>query len=422
MRKLTTILAADVAGYSRMMGEDEAGTLEVLKAHRARIGKAVTDHGGRVVNWSGDGLIADFASCVEAVKAGIAIQSELKQANAELPEPRRMHFRIGINLGDVFAEEQDLLGEGVNIAARLQALCDPGGLYISGTVHDQVRTKMAAEFVYLGERQVKNIVEPVTVFAVAFHGAPAIKAAPVFRARGRSADEIRPAGLGRRALASAIDLIVAAVLVYAIFAPVELVFNDVVEVDTPLFNLSQERNISHKESAIQQVSGGDLVTVENIVERTVLGFNKHYYRVTERQFRKPGGTAYEKVDGTAHREMINQKTRQPIQRPRAMQFFLVIYLAYMSILEGRPKGAAIGKRAMGIAVRDENGGPLTMGRAFGRNLAKIASALTLGFGFLMVLWTKQNQALHDKLADCCVVVAEPEQPSIAARRAEALVS
>jgi adenylate cyclase len=410
VRKLTTILAADVAGYSRMMGEDEAGALEILMAHRARVTKGVTEHGGRVVSWSGDGLIADFASCVEAVRAGIVIQNELVAANSALPQPRRMEFRIGINLGDVFVEDQDLLGEGVNIAARLQALCEPGGVYISGTVFDQVRTKVGGtEFVYLGERQVKNIVEPVPVYAVAFSGAPVTKPSRAVRGRGAAAtDELRPAGIGRRALACAIDLIVAAFLVYLIFAPLELIFNDVVEVDTPFFNLAQERVIRHTESAIQHGDAGDIITVENIIERTILGLNKHYYRETERELKTPGGTSYTKVDGTVHREMVNEKTFEPIQRPKAMQFFLVVYIAYISFFEGRSRGAALGKRAMGIAVRDENGRPLTMGRAFGRNLAKIASALTIGFGFLMVLWTKQRQALHDQLADCRVVVADDE--------------
>ncbi len=254
VRKLTTILAADVAGYSRMMGEDEGGTLEILMAHRAVVSKGVTDHGGRVVSWSGDGLIADFASCVEAVRAGMAIQNDLSSANASLPQPRRMEFRIGINLGDVFVEDQDLLGEGVNIAARLQALCDPGGVYISGTVFDQVRTKVATEFVYLGERQVKNIVDPVPVYAVAFAGAPLTKPSRAVRGRGAAAsDEMRPAGIGRRALACAIDLIVAAVLVYVITAPIELLFNDAIEVDTPFFNLAQERVVSHTQSAIQHL-------------------------------------------------------------------------------------------------------------------------------------------------------------------------
>lgn len=420
MRKLTTILAADVAGYSRMMGDDEAGTLEVLKAHRARITRAVTGHGGRVVSWSGDGLLADFGSCVEAVRASIAIQNELKSANAELPDPRRMHFRIGVNLGDVFIEAEDLLGEGVNIAARLQALCDPGGVYISGTVFDQVRTKLGTEFVYLGERQVKNIIDPVAIYAIAFEGAPQAIATHALRGRGRAlSSELRPADIGRRGLACAIDLIVAAVLVYLIFAPMELIFNDIVEVDTPFFNLSQDRTIHHSESALQHVGGADIITVENIQEHSILGLNKHYYRETERQLRKPGGTTYEKVDGTTHREMINEKTLQPIQRPKAMQFFLVIYLAYISILEGRPRGAALGKRAMGLTVRDENGERLTYGRAFGRNLAKIASALTVGFGFLMVIWTKQHQALHDKLADCRVVVADPQPATTPKRSAKA---
>jgi class 3 adenylate cyclase/uncharacterized RDD family membrane protein YckC len=414
VRKLTTILAADVAGYSRLMGDDEAATLDVLRSHRALIGRHVTEHGGRIVSWSGDGFLADFASCVEAVRAGIAIQGELKTANEALPEARRMPFRVGINLGDVFVEGEDLLGEGVNIAARLQSLCDPGGVYISGTVFDQVRTKLGTEFVFLGERQVKNIIDPVPIYAIAFAGAPAAKGTKTSRGRGAGpAEDIRPAGVGRRALAGAIDLIVAAAIVYVVAAPIELVFNDIVEVDTPFFNLAQERVVNQQESALTNVESGEIVTVEKILERTILGLNKHFYRESERQFRKSGGASYTQVDGSVHREMINEKTRQPIQRPKAMQFFLIVYLAYVSLLEGRPGGAALGKRAMGIAVRDEDGGPLTLGRSFGRNLAKIASALTIGFGFLMALWTKKRQTLHDKLADCRVVLAEEERSSVA---------
>lgn len=404
-------MAADIAGYSRLMGDDEAATLEVLRAHRATVGRGVTQHGGRIVSWSGDGFIADFGSCVEAVRAGIAIQNELRAANEALPHERRMPFRIGINLGDVFVEGEDLLGEGVNIAARVQTLCDPGGVYISGTVFDQVRTKLGTEFVYLGERQVKNIVDPVAIYAVAFEGAPAAKGAKAGRSRAAFlVDDIKPAGAGRRALAGAIDLIVAAIIVYLVAAPVELVFNDAVEVDTPFFNLAQERVISQKESALTKVDTGNIVTVEKIIERSVMGLNKHYYRETERQFRKAdGGEAYTKIDGSVHREMVNEKTREPIQRPKAMQFFLLAYLLYLSILEGRPRGAGLGKRAMGIAVRDEEGKPLTFGRSFGRNLAKIASALTIGFGFLMALWTKKRQALHDQLSDCRVVLYEEER-------------
>jgi uncharacterized RDD family membrane protein YckC len=326
-----------------------------------------------------------------------------------------MAFRVGINLGDVFVEGEDLLGEGVNIAARLQSLCDPGGVFISGTVFDQVRTKLGTEFIFLGERQVKNIIDPVPIYAVAFAGAPPAKGAKTSRGRGAAdpADEIRPAGVGRRALAGAIDLIVAAAIVYVVAAPFEMFFNDVVEVDTPFFNLAQERIVNQKESALTHVESGEIVTVEKILERTILGLNKHFYRESERQFRKPGGASYTQVDGSVHREMINEKTQQPIQRPKAMQFFLIVYLAYVSLLEGRPGGAALGKRAMGIAVRDEEGGPLTLGRSFGRNLAKIASALTIGFGFLMALWTKKRQTLHDKLADCRVVLADEDRSSAA---------
>jgi adenylate cyclase len=177
-RKLTTILCADVEGYSRLMDRDEVGTLETLKRHRDAFAALIGRHRGRVVNTWGDGLIADFPSVVEAVQCAIEVQRELRARNDDLLSDRRLEFRIGINLGDVMVEGDDLYGEGVNVAARLQGLAEPGGIVISGTVHDQVRGKLAVGYRSAGAQQVKNIAEPVPAFRVVLDTAPAPERPP----------------------------------------------------------------------------------------------------------------------------------------------------------------------------------------------------------------------------------------------------
>jgi adenylate cyclase len=165
-RKLITILAADVAGYSAMMGRDEPGTLTQLKASRELMAEEITRHRGRIFGAAGDSLLAEFSSVVNAVECAVRIQRRLAERNAHLPEEARMRFRIGINLGDVLVEGDDLFGEGVNIAARLQALAEPGGILISGAVFEQVRTKLSLTFDALGPQAVKNITEPVSAWRV----------------------------------------------------------------------------------------------------------------------------------------------------------------------------------------------------------------------------------------------------------------
>jgi adenylate cyclase len=165
-RKLTTILAADVAGYSRLMGDDEEATLRILKAYREIIDGLIARHEGRIFSTAGDSVLAEFGSAVEAVRAAISIQEELKVRNAELAEQRQMKFRIGINVGDVMVEGDDLFGDGVNVAARLEGLAQPGGICISGSAFDQVKNKLSIGFEDIGPQAVKNIAEPVPAFRV----------------------------------------------------------------------------------------------------------------------------------------------------------------------------------------------------------------------------------------------------------------
>lgn len=165
-RKLTTIMSADVQDYSRLMGADEEGTLATLKRYRDSMSAVIGLHGGRVVNTWGDGLIAEFPSVVEALRAAIDIQNDIAGRNEPHPAERRMQFRIGINLGDVIEQDNDIYGDGVNIAARLQGQAEPGGIVISNTVYDQVRNKVAVAFDFLGPLSVKNIDESIPSYAV----------------------------------------------------------------------------------------------------------------------------------------------------------------------------------------------------------------------------------------------------------------
>src|SRR5262249_40659921 len=172
-RKLTAILSADAVGYSRLMAADEAATVETLKAYRDIIVRLVARHGGRVGNAPGDALLAEFPSAVEAVQAAIEIQQSVEGHNIELEADRRMQFRIGVNLGDVIEEaDGTIYGDGVNIAARLEALAEGGRVCISSTVYDAIEGKLACGFDFLGEQQVKNIAKPVRVYCVRVESKP----------------------------------------------------------------------------------------------------------------------------------------------------------------------------------------------------------------------------------------------------------
>ncbi|MEQ8354793.1 MAG: adenylate/guanylate cyclase domain-containing protein [Kiloniellaceae bacterium] len=166
-RRLTTIFAADVVGYSRLMAADEEATLRTLHAHREVIDRLISRHDGRIFNTGGDSVLAEFGSAVEAVRCAIAVQDELRARNAELIPERRLELRIGVNVGDVLVQDGgDLLGDGVNVAARLEGVAEPGGICISGSTFEQVKNKLSVGFQDLGPQRVKNIPEPVPAFSI----------------------------------------------------------------------------------------------------------------------------------------------------------------------------------------------------------------------------------------------------------------
>jgi adenylate cyclase len=165
-RKLAAIFAADVEGYSRLMGQDEVGTLRTLTAYRAVIDRLIASHRGRIFNTAGDSLVADFASAVDAVECAVEVQEAIAKKNADRPAAEQMRFRIGLHVGDIIVQGDNLFGDAVNVAARLEALAEPGGICVSGTVRDQIGTKLAVGFIDLGEQQVKNITQPIKAYRI----------------------------------------------------------------------------------------------------------------------------------------------------------------------------------------------------------------------------------------------------------------
>jgi TolB-like protein/class 3 adenylate cyclase/Flp pilus assembly protein TadD len=190
-RRLAAILAADVAGYSRLMGADESGTARTLREHRAAIDQVVANHGGRIVKTTGDGILLEFPSIVAAVECAIAVQKLMARRNTDVPIDRRMLFRIGINLGDVLIEDDDILGDGVNIAARLESISEPGSIYISEAAYVQIRDKLDVKFEDIGEQRLKNISRPVRVYRFD-HGGPSEFPEPDLHHQGRISIAVLP--------------------------------------------------------------------------------------------------------------------------------------------------------------------------------------------------------------------------------------
>ena len=204
-RRLAAILSADVQGYSHLMEENEEGTIRILKAYMGVISGFIQQHRGRLVATGGDSVLAEFASVVDSVRCAVGIQEELKERNKDVAENRRMEFRIGVNLGDVVEEGDNILGDGVNIAARVQSLAEAGGICITGTAYDHVKNKLAFGYEYIGEQTVKNIKEPVKVYRVLM--APGIK---VPETTSPVPEEKKP---GRKKLSVAVMVAIALVLI-----------------------------------------------------------------------------------------------------------------------------------------------------------------------------------------------------------------
>ena len=170
-RKLAAVLAADVVGYSRLMGADEDATMAAWWSNREQmIDPTIEAHRGRIVKLTGDGFLAEFASVGDAVRAALAMQTEIKRRNEDVPADRHMEFRIGINLCDIMSDAEDIYGDGVNIAARVEALAEPGGICVTSAVRDQTQARLGREYEVLGEQTVKNIAEPVRVYRLRFAG------------------------------------------------------------------------------------------------------------------------------------------------------------------------------------------------------------------------------------------------------------
>jgi adenylate cyclase len=210
-RRLAAIMAADVVSYSRLMGTDEVGTLRKLKAHRRElVDPAIAGHRGRIVKTTGDGMLVEFASVVDAVACAVAVQRGMLSRNAEEAEDKRVIFRIGINVGDIIIDGDDIFGDGVNIAARLETLCEPGGLCISRTANEQIRDKLSLSFADLGEQTVKNIARAVGVFGLAAKDIAALpeEALPQAPQTAKPAVAIAPPSRRRRILFAAAGIVI----------------------------------------------------------------------------------------------------------------------------------------------------------------------------------------------------------------------
>lgn len=178
-RRLAAIVSADVAGYSRLMGRDESGTLDELKAVRREVvDPRIAKHNGRIVKTTGDGLLLEFASVVDAVRCVIDVQTAMAEETANVPEDRRIAFRIGVHVGDIIIDDGDIFGDGVNVVARLQGIASPGGLCISDRAHDDIRDRLDASFAEMGAQTLKNIARPIPVWSWSPNGMPAASASP----------------------------------------------------------------------------------------------------------------------------------------------------------------------------------------------------------------------------------------------------
>lgn len=382
------------------MGADEHGTLKRLKECRELIQAFIERHRGRVVSWSGDAVLADFSSVVESVQCAVEIQRELKAQNDTVPERERMDFRIGINLGDVMIDDHDIFGEGVNIASRLQSLATPGGILISGSVHDQVKNKLALGFNFMGHQQVKNISEQVPVFVVAHDVSTSLPIGAVSIGSGAPGTVMAPALMPLRMLAGVVDGLVASVLAFALAALLQGAMGPVFTLDAPFTWIANERTLSSDLPSLEIADGGESSrkTVRSVVERNYLGFVQQNYRRTATEITKNGSTEIQireaLLDGNRGRE---------ISRPSGWMVVVVLYFVVLVLSEGLLlRGASPGKLLMGLRVSTLKGSKPGLFQAGVRNLSKVISIAPALLGIIMALFSKKRQMLHDVLTGCYV--------------------
>jgi uncharacterized RDD family membrane protein YckC len=346
------------------------------------------------------------------VQCAVEIQRELKAQNESVGEAQRMDFRIGINLGDVMIDDHDIFGEGVNIAARLQSLAQPGGILISGSVHDQVKNKLALGFNFMGHQQVKNITEQVPVFVVAHDAALASAGVATLGGISRAADKVTvkaPALLPLRFGAGVIDVLLATAAAFAIAVFLQGQMGPVFEVDAPFWFFATERVLSTDLPSTDIEGGGDVVrtTTRSLVERNYFGLIRQQYRRTDVEL--SGGTASSdskgarQIRGDSSQTLVDPASKQPLVRPALSIFALALYLAILILTEGLLlAGFSPGKALLGLRVSNVQGGRPGLQRSALRNLAKIASVAIALIGVIMALWSKKRQMLHDQLAGCYV--------------------
>jgi len=401
-RKLTTIFCADVVGYSRLMGADEPGTLARLKACRELIEAFIERHRGRVVSWSGDAVLADFNSVVESVQCAVEIQRELKAQNEALDLPQKMAFRIGVNLGDVMIDDHDIFGEGVNIASRLQSLAPPGGILISGSVHEQVKNKLALGYAFMGNQQVKNIADQVPAFVVQHEASPSLPLSgggADMRAGGRAVN-LAPAPLSLRLGAGVIDLIFAALVAFALAVGLQPALGPVIAIDAPFTLVARERVVSSELPSTEIEKGGQLIrtTSRFVIERDYFGLVAQTWLRTDVELGPPG--AARRPAAVESREVLlsgpqgGAIVRLPLTIATLLAYFLLSILAEGWLM----RGASPGKIVMGIRVSPTRNADMDLTRAGVRNLLKIVSFGAALVGVAMALFSRRRQMLHDSVS------------------------
>jgi RDD family/Adenylate and Guanylate cyclase catalytic domain len=383
------------------MGADEHGTLKRLKECRELIQAFIERHHGRVVSWSGDAVLADFSSVVESVQCAVEIQRELKAQNDSVANAERMDFRIGINLGDVMIDDHDIFGEGVNIASRLQGLAAPGGILISGSVHDQVKNKVALGFNFMGHQQVKNIAEQVPVFVVAHDMAPAMPIGAISIGGGAAPVMLKAPGLmPLRMIAGIVDGILACVLALFLATTLQGAMGPVFTLDAPFTWFASERTLSRDLPSLEITDGGATAreTVRSIVERNYLGFVRQTYRRVASETKKNGSS-----DVQLRETLLSGAGGREISRPSLWMAAVAIYFLVLVLSEGLLlRGASPGKLLMGLRVSSLSGAKPGLFQAAVRNLSKVVSIAPALLGVLMAFFSKKRQMLHDVLTGCYV--------------------